>query len=310
LIVRELKERGVDMYFEKENIHSIDNAKEIDIALGAALAQEESRNLSGNALWGFNRKCETGVSSMLIKPVYGFKCENDELIVVSHEAAVIRGIFHLYLEGKTVRQIRNYLEEKKVLAPSGRTTWADTTIRQMLKCEKYKGDVMLQKTYTEDYLTGKRKVNYGQRQRYYVIANHEGIISPEVFHQVQDEMFRRARVVLNEEGEQISTGNRYSSKYLLGNLLKCGNCGASYYRRTERGKIVWRCGTRMEIGKEVCRHSPTLQDNKMKQILGKAICGNFYNESIIKDKVKRIDIYEKRIIICVADTEQYLICHL
>ncbi|WP_330363182.1 zinc ribbon domain-containing protein [Lacrimispora indolis] len=115
-------------------------------------------------------------------------------------------------------------------------------------------------------------------------------------------------MVLNEDGEQISTGNRYSSKYLFGNLLKCGNCGASYYRRTERGKIVWRCGTRMEKGKEVCGHSPTLQDDEIKSFLGETVCGNSYNEAIIKDKVKRIDVYEKQIIICVSGTEQYFIC--
>jgi len=178
----------------------------------------------------------------------------------------------------------------------------------MLKCEKYKGDVMLQKTYTEDYLTGKRKVNYGQSQRCYVTGNHEEIISPEIFQKVQNEMFHRARVVFDEEREQISTGNRYSSKYLLGNLLKCENCGASYYPRTERGKIVWRCGKRMEKGKEVCGHSPTLQDDEIKRLLGKAICDGSYSEVTIKDKIKRIDVYEKQIIICVSSTEQYLIC--
>jgi len=93
LIVRELKERGVDMYFGKENIHSIDNAKEIDNALGAVLAQEESRNLSENVRWGYSRKCETGSNTLLIKPVYGFKCENNELIIVPQEADVLRKNF-------------------------------------------------------------------------------------------------------------------------------------------------------------------------------------------------------------------------
>ena len=98
-------------------------------------------------------------------------------------------------------------------------------------------------------------------------------------------MFLRARLVLDEKGEKSNTGNRYSSKYLFSNLLVCGYCGAGFKRRTERGKIVWRCGTRMEKGKMVCGCSPTLQDEKMKRILAVAVCGGVYDENIVKNKV-------------------------
>lgn len=310
LIIRELKERGVDMYFEKENIHSIDSAKEIDIALGAALAQEESHNLSENISWGYKRKCETGAKSLLLKPVYGFCCKNDELVIVPEEADVVKEIFKLYLNGKTVRQIKTHLENSHILSPSQKTVWADSTIRKILKCEKYKGDVMLHKTYTDSYLTGKRAVNYGQRARYYVASNHIAIISPEIFQQVQDEIFRRAQVVIDEQGEQINTGNRYSGKYLLGNLLKCGNCGASYYHRTERGKIVWRCGTRMEKGRNACQHSVTLCNERIQVILAEAVCDGVYKETVIKEKVQRIDVYESQIIICFLAKGKYRICEL
>jgi site-specific DNA recombinase len=142
LIIRKLKERGVDMYFEKENIHSINSAKEIDTVVGAALAQEESYNLSENISWGYKRKCETGAKSLLLKPVYGFCCKNDELVIVPEEADVVKEIFNLYLSGKTVRQIKTHLENSHILSPSKKTVWADSTIRKILKCEKYKGDVM------------------------------------------------------------------------------------------------------------------------------------------------------------------------
>ena len=172
LIIRKLKERGVDIYFEKENIHSINSAKEIDIVVGAALAQEESYNLSENIGWGYKRRCETGAKSLLLKPIYGFCCKNDELVIMPEEADVVKEIFNLYLSGKTVRQIKMHLENSHILSPSQKTVWADSTIRKILKCEKYKGDVMLHKTYTDSYLTGKRAVNYGQRARYYVAGNH------------------------------------------------------------------------------------------------------------------------------------------
>lgn len=112
----------------------------------------------------------------------------------------------------------------------------------LLTNEKYKGDALLQKTYTEDYLHGIRKKNTGQRVKYYVKGSHPAIISPEIYDEVQEEMFRRARLIADENGGQVHSGNRYCSKYLLSNLLVCGNCGVGFRRRTERGKIVWRCG--------------------------------------------------------------------
>ena len=226
------------------------------------------------------------------------------------EADVVKEIFNLYLSGKTVWQIKMYLENSHILSPSKKTVWADSTIRKILKCEKYKGDVMLHKTYTDSYLTGKRAVNYGQRARYYVAGNHIGIISPEIFQRVQDEIFRRAQVVIDEQGEQINTGNRYSGKYLLGNLLKCGNCGASYYRRTERGKIVWRCRTRMEKGRNACQHSVTLCEERIQEILAEAVCDGVYNETVIREKVQRIDVYESQIIICFLTKGEFRICEL
>lgn len=164
---------------------------------------------------------------------------------------------------------------------------------------------MLQKTFTEDYLEGVRKKNVGQRTRYYVKGSHPAIISSEIFDKAQAEMLNRARLLRIADGNQISSGNRYSSKYLLSNLLVCGNCGVGFRRRTERGKIVWRCGTRMEKGKAECENSPTLSDQYVRDMLGKVVCNGEYNEDVVKDRVKRIDVYEKQLIICYAKTWKY-----
>lgn len=169
---------------------------------------------------------------------------------------------------------------------------------------------MLQKTFTEDYLHGIRKKNTGQRAKYYVKGSHPAIISPEIFDKVQEEMFRRARLIVDENGEQVNSGNRYSSKYLMSNLLVCGNCGTGFRRRTERGKIVWRCGTRMEKGNDCCGHSPTLKDDQIKKILGEKICGGVYGEDVVRKEVKRIDVYETQIIICFNEGEKYCVCSL
>ena len=116
-------------------------------------------------------------------------------------------------------------------------------------------------------MTGKKGKNIGQRGRYYVRNSHLAIISAEVFDKVQEEMARRARLVHKEDGKVESSTSKYNGKYLWGNLLVCGDFGASYRRRTERGKVVWRCATRIEQGKEVCSNSPTLDEEWVKNII-------------------------------------------
>ena len=271
------------------------------------MGQEESRNLSENIQWGIQRKFEEGLFSSY-KHFMGYRCVEGELVIVPEQAKIVRLIFELYLKGYTFLQIKKYLEESGIKTVTGKKVWSANVIQQMLKNEKYKGDMMLQKTFTEDYLNGIRKKNVGQRTRYYVKGSHPAIISPEIFDKVQEEMLNRARLLRTADGNQISSGNRFSSKYLLSNLLVCGNCGGGFRRRTERGKIVWRCGTRMEKGKAECENSPTLNDQDVREILGKVVCNGEYDENVVKDRVKRIDVYEKRLIICYAEKEGYQIC--
>ncbi len=145
--------------------------------------------------------------------------------------------------------------------------------QKMLMNEKYKGDTMLQKTYTEDFMTGRKVRNVGQSNRYYVRNSHPAIVFEEVFDKVQEEMVRLARLVHKEDGIVEFRTRKYNGKYLLGNLLVCGDCGAPYRRRTERGKVVWRCVTRIEKGKETC-HSPTLDEEWVRDILCKSIYQN------------------------------------
>ena len=308
-IMRYLKERGIQMYFEFENVNSFDPDAEAAITLSGAMGQEESRNLSENFQWGIQRKFEEGLFSSY-KHFMGYRCVEGELVIVPEQAKVVRLIFELYLRGYTFSQIKKYLEDNGIKTVTGKEVWSANVIQQMLKNEKYKGDMMLQKTFTEDYLNGIRKKNVGQRTRYYVKGSHPAIISSEIFDKVQAEMLNRARLFRTADGNQISSSNRYSSKYLLSNLLVCGDCGGRFRRRTERGKIVWRCGTRMEKGKTECKNSPTLNDRYVRDMLGKVVCNGEYDENIVKDRVKRIDVYEKQLIICYAEKGEYQICEL
>lgn len=295
-IIRSLKARGINIYFEKENLNSLEAEKEIDIAFNGVLAQEESRNLSENVQWGYKRKFESG-DDFVGKIPMGYKRDNDEWIVVPEEADIIRKIYQLYLEGSTLQQIKEYLEDHQIKTATGKEAWATAVIQKILKNEKYKGDSLLQKTYTKDFITGRKSKNAGQRDRYYITNSHPDIITDEVFDKVQDEMSRRARLVHKEDGTVESNTSKYNGQYLLGNLLVCGDCGASYRRRTERGKVVWRCATRIEKGKNICLNSPTLDEEWIKERLSEMLCDGHYDERFVRDEVNKVEVYNKYIIV-------------
>lgn len=174
----------------------------------------------------------------------GYKHDDDEWIVVPEEAEIIRKIYQLFLEGITLQQIKEHLEEHQIKTATGKEAWATAVIQKILKNEKYKGDSLLQKTYTEDFIAGKKSKNAGQRECYYITNSHPVVITVETFDKVQEEISKRARLVRKEVGTVESNTSKYNGKYLLGNLLVCVDCGASYRRRAERGKVVCRCVTK------------------------------------------------------------------
>jgi site-specific DNA recombinase len=298
-IIRFLRERGINMYFETEDLDSINVDKEFEITLRGMLAQDESRNTSENIQWGFQRKFEKGDIFTKYKNFMGYTCVDGEIVIVPEQAEVVRKIFDLYLQGLSFGQIKSYLESQEIKTVTGKEIWDTKSIQRMLKNEKYKGDTMLQKTFTEDFMTGKKSKNIGQRNRYYVSGSHPAIVSAEMFDKVQEEMAKRARIVRKEDGSVEFSGSKYDGKYLLGNLLVCGDCGASYRRRTERGKVVWRCAARIEKGKEACPNSPTLDEGWIQDVLGEAVCQNgVYDEGIVRNEVDKVQIFDMFIQIC------------
>lgn len=154
-------------------------------------------------------------------------------------------------------------------------------------------------------MTGKKRKNIGQRNKYYVKDSHPAIISAEVFDKVQEEMAKRARLVSKDDGTVESSTSKYNGKYFLGNLLICGDCGASYRRRTERGKVVWRCATRIEKGKDACPNSPTLDEGWIQDTMGETVCPNGnYDKNIIRNNIDRIQIFDTYILIFHTDGSQ------
>ena len=290
--IRKLKEKGVAVYFEKENLISTDEKAEQMITIYTALAQEEVRNMSENIHWSFEQKFAKGEVLNNLKNFYGYYVQDGELKINEEQAAVVRNIFQWYLEGYSLRQIKLELERQGVLTATGEKVWHEKVIKGMLCNEKYAGDSMLQKTFTEDYLTGKRANNIGQRAKYYVYDTHEGIVSKEIYIKAVCEMNSRRRVVKYDDGT-VEIRKKYNGQNLLGNLLICGECGASFRRRTERGKVVYRCATRIEKGREACKESPTVEEEWVKKELGRRVCGGEYEEKDVREKVGKGEGWER-----------------
>lgn len=291
--IRELRKHNVYVYFDKENIDTAKLDYEIILTIYSALAQEDSISISKNVKWGIREKMKRG--ELPVKEVYGYRKINNELVIYEKEANVVRLIFHEYLRGRTLKQIKELLEDFNIKSPSGNENWDCKTINNILSNEKYIGNVTQQKTFVSDVLTGKREINIGQIEKVHIVNNHEAITSKEDFEKVQQLKSRRSRCIIDENGNKIIRHNQYSSKSIYSNLLVCSYCGAPYRRRTERGKIVYRCASRMDKGRKVCPNSVTLEKSNLSEIINHEISSSNYTKSDFFEKLKQIEVEKDEI---------------
>lgn len=269
--IRQLKEKNIPVFFEKENINTMDSKGEVLITIMASLAQQESESLSKNVKLGLQFRYQNGEVQVNHNRFMGYtKDENGHLIIEPDEAEIIKRIYREYLQGASLKQIGEGLEADGILTAAGKTKWRPETIKKILKNEKYIGDALLQKTYTVDVLTKKRVVNNGIVPQYYVENSHEPIIPRDIYMQVQEEMLRRANLHSGENRKK----RVYSSKYALSSIVYCSKCGDIYRRIAwnNRGKhsIVWRCVNRVEHGPGCCDAS-TIQETDLQNAVVKAI---------------------------------------
>jgi DNA invertase Pin-like site-specific DNA recombinase len=175
--IRKLKEKGVECYFEKENIWTFDGKGELLITIMSSLAQEESRSISENCTWGQRKRFADGKVTIPFNRFLGYdRGANGELVVNPEQAKVVRSIYDMFLQGTTYHGIAQKLTDDGIKTPGGKDKWSISTVKSILSNEKYKGDALLQKCFTVDYLTKKQKKNEGEIPQYYVEGNHEAII--------------------------------------------------------------------------------------------------------------------------------------
>ena len=253
--IRQLKDKNISVYFEKENINTMDAKGEVLLTIMASLAQQESQSLSQNVKLGLQYRYQQGKVQVNHKRFMGYtKDEDGNLIIIPEEAEIIKRIYREYLEGQSLVRIGRALEKDGILTAARKPRWRPESVKKILQNEKYIGDALLQKTVTVDFLTKKRVKNEGHVPQYYVENSHEAIIPKELYLQVQEEIHRRSNIYTGaSKNKRI-----YSSKYALSAITFCGDCG-DIYRRTYwnihgRKEFVWRCVTRIEQGPETCKN--------------------------------------------------------
>lgn len=283
--VRKLKEHGVEIYFEKENIYTFDGKGELLLTIMSSLAQEESRSISENVTWGHRKRMADGKVNMPYKRFLGYtKGENGEPVIVEEEAETVRLIYRLFLAGYSFREIANQLTERGIPSPGGSKVWSVSTAKSILQNEKYKGDALLQKSFTVDFLTKKTKVNEGEVAQYYVENSHPAIIDTETFDLVQSEIERR-----RQHGNHPIKNNPFSGKII------CGQCGGYYgskvwHSKSKYRRTVWQCNEKYKATKDKPAHArcstPHLYEHSIKTAFVEAV------NQLVQDKECYIREYE------------------
>ncbi len=281
--IRKLKENNIECYFEKENIWTFDSKGELLLTIMSSLAQEESRSISENVTWGHRKRFADGKVSLPYSRFLGYdRGPNGTLIVNKEEAKTIKLIFKLYLDGLSMTSVADELTRRGIKTPTGNSKWGYSSIAGILVNEKYRGDALLQKTYTVDFLSKKHKLNKGEVPQYYVQEHHEAIISPEVFDLAQAEIKKRRE-----------SFKRYSAVSIFSSKIECADCGCWYgtkvwHSNNKYRRVVYQCNGKFR--KRYGCKTPHLVEAEIKEYFIKAMNKLIGNKNEI---IANVDIIRK-----------------
>ncbi len=289
---RILRQLGIGVLFEKENINSLPPDSEFMITMYGAMAQSESESISSNIRRGRQMHAKVGTLKIPCHWLYGYKKDADgKFCIVPEQAEVVREIYERYKDGASLRNLKDWLEGNQIKTVLGTADWSISVIKGILTNEKYCGDVLLQKTFCTDVISKKIVKNVGQMAQYYMPDHHEAIVSREQYNAVKAEMARRS--ALRSPSKEAVTGRScYTSKYALSDRLFCGECGTLYRRKTRnvKGNIYheWRCISRLEYGKKYCHESPTLREIPLQNAILAAINSAMSDKVALVDRIKNV----------------------
>ena len=287
---RILRNLGIGVLFEKENINSLPPDSEFMITMYGAMAQSESESISGNIRRGRQMHAKVGTLKIPCCRLYGYEKDAEgKFRVIPEQADIVRELYRRYESGASLRNLKEWLEEKQIKTVLGEPKWTTTSIKGILTNEKYCGDVLLQKTFRTDVISKKVVKNIGQMTQYYMPDHHEAIVSREQYNAVQAEMARRG--ALRSPSKTAVTGRScYTSKYALSDRLVCGECGTLYRRCTwtslGRKYPVWRCTSRLNYGTKYCHDSPTIKEEPLQNAILSAINEAMSEKPVLLDRIK------------------------
>lgn len=298
--IRMLKGLGIGIYFQKENLDTLDSKSELFLTILSSMAQEESRSISENTKWGVQKRFQQGIVHMPTTYFLGYDTDEDGNIVIDEEQAkVVRRIFQEFLNGKGTSLIAKGLMEDGVLTARGNPTWTSDSVYKILKNEKYMGDCLAQKTVTLDFLTHKRVRNKDHQPQFLVRNNHPAIISEEDWNAVQQELKRRSKMLRDPDGKYSM---RYSGTATFSNKLFCGECQGPVIRRRltthtkEREKAhftAWQCRSAAKLDREYkgCKSKYIWEEDLEKEFMKLLIELKDKKEKIINEAQLAIDEY-------------------
>lgn len=276
---RELKKAHINVYFEEERIYSMSNEGEMILSMLASVAQEQSRSTSENMKWRIKKDMEAGIlwggGDFL-----GYKLVNRHYVIVPEEAELVQRIFHLYLEGNGTGKIAKILNSEGIKSHTG-IEWCRSSILLIIKNINYTGDLLLQKTFRENHLTKKTKVNKGELDKYHIENDHEPIITKAVFNEVQR--------ILNSRGKKIIVKNNKNLNKFTG-LLFCGYCGTKYKKKENKSRIYWACNKFVEQGKSKCSSRQIRQDVLI-EITNQVLNMDNFDEKLLRESIDKMLIY-------------------
>ena len=281
--VRRLKRCGVGVYFEKDHTNTLTMDNEMILTFLMSQAQSESESMSTNIKWGFRKRFQDGVVYYHYGTLLGYRRGPDGGPEIDpEEAAVVRRIFARCLMGQSFQQICDGLMADGVRTAQGDEKWYGSTVKSILQNEKYVGDAVLQKTFTEDLFDRRQVKNEGQLPKYYVHDAHPAIIDRAAFQRVQEELARRSSLRKTSSKARTEQG-KHSGKYVLSGLLVCSECGSPYRRITYmpdgQKRFVWRCLNRIEHGRRICKHSATMEERELQAAVTAALNEMFRQRS-------------------------------
>ena len=289
--VRELKAAGIEVWFEKENLHTFDPKCEMMLTIMSSLAQEESRSISENVRWGQQRSMQKGKIHLAYSHFLGYQKGSDgRPEIVEEEAAVVRDIYDWYISGKTINDIAATLTDKGIPTPAGKSKWSVSTVRSILSNEKYKGEALLQKTFTVDYLTKEVRKNSGEVPFVRVHNSHEPIIEPEVFDQVQELLAKQTK-----RRSKVRTSHPFAGK------IVCADCGNTFghkvwrLRSTGEHYDVWYCNHKYD-GETPCS-TPYYRESEIKSAFEQMLAklgenDTSYSDEHWKELVQSLIVYQ------------------